>query len=137
MNAQTLSSVDATVTAVAAAPRSLQERLEAARALVAKYEAQINSEAQINNVQVGDDVSFTFGRADRARILTGVVSAVADTDTGRMAAVTVGSGLDVEIKKIRAADITENRTAATRIAPEAAAEAVSADAAGGDPLNAE
>jgi hypothetical protein len=113
-------------------PRSLAERLEAARALVAKYEAQINSEAQINNVQVGDDVDFKYGKSNvgaGVRTLTGTVQAVGDTDNGRVVVILVGEGIDIKPYKVRAADITANRTAETRNAAETAP--------GGDPLTAE
>lgn len=109
---------------------SLEQRLENARKLVAKYEQQINALRQINNVEVGDDVDFKFGRSEKARTLTGTVIAVADTDQGRMVAIQTGEGLDVETKKVRAADIITNRTADERGGDEAPA----ADNGDEDPL---
>jgi preprotein translocase subunit YajC len=125
-----------------AAPRTLAQKLAAAELLVAKYRQQINAEKQINNVQVGDEVTFNFGRAAKLRVLAGTITAVADTDLGRMVAIQTGEGLDVEIKKVRAADIVTNSTAATRDGEAPA----SGDAApfenvegaeGGDPLASE
>lgn len=118
-------------------PRTLEEKIALTRALLAKYEAQANALQQINNVEVGDDITFNFGRADKVRSLTGVVQAVGDTEFGRMVAVLSGEGINAEIKKIRAEHITENRTAAARsgeAAPVATDEAPVADA---DPLTAE
>lgn len=97
--------------------RSLAERIEATRALLAKYLAEQNSLTQINNVEVGDDVTFKFGRAEKARNLDGKVIAVGDTEQGRVVAVQTGEGLDVKTIKVRAADITEKRSADERSAP--------------------
>lgn len=130
MNDQT--TIDTTNATPLTGKRTLEEKITATRALLAKYLAEQNAEKQINNVQVGDDITFNFGRADRVRSITGTVQAVADTDLGRVVSVLTGEGIDAELKRVRADAITENRTAASR-APEEAAP-VADDA---DPLNAE
>lgn len=111
--------------------QSLETRLANARALVAKYEAMLNSQAQINNVQVGDEVTYKFGRSDKSRTESGTVTAVGDTPQGRVVAIQTGEGLDIVLRKVRAADILSNPSADARNAEPAN------DAADADPLAAE
>lgn len=114
--------------------QSLETRLENARKLVAKYEAMLNAEKQINNVQVGDaGVTFKFGRSDKSRNEVGTVVGLSDTPQGRIVAIQTGEGIDVAIRKVRAADIISNPAADERNSAESGEEA-SADA---DPLAAE
>ncbi len=114
--------------------KTTAQKLEAARALVAKYEQQLDSETILNNIEVGDDVSFKFGRGEKARVLEGSVVAVGEVERlGLVAAVQSGEGIDVQTYKVRVLDITENRTAATRD-PAAFGGATATDAA--DPLEA-
>lgn len=121
-----------TTTAAASTPRTLEQKLEAAQALVAKYQQQIKSAAIVNNVEVGDEIDFTFGRGAKKRDLSGKITAIKDDETfGRLVAVLSGEGFDATSYKVRVADITENRTAAERDAPAAS------DAAGSNPLDAE
>lgn len=123
-----------TTTAAVATKQSLEERLANAEKLVEKYKAQINAEKQINNVQVDDEgVTFKFGRAEKARELSGKIVAVADTDNGKVVSILCGEGVDIEIKKVRAADIISNPSADARNGE--AAEG--GDAADADPLAAE
>lgn len=110
--------------------RSLAQKIEATRALLAKYLALENSLAQINNVEVGDDVTFKFGRAEKARNISGKIIAIGDTEQGRIVAVQTGEGLDVKTVKVRAADIVSNPSADARNAEDGEAP-VEADA---DPL---
>lgn len=114
--------------------QSLEQRIIATRALLAKYEARLNAEKQINNVQVGDEgVTFKFGRSDKAREETGKVVAVADSSQGKVVSVLVGEGVDMAIRKVRAADIISNPSADERNAAEGGEEA----ATDADPLAAE
>src|SRR4051812_3464676 len=95
--------------------KSLQERLTAAEALVAKYKAQIAQEAILRNIQVNDDVDFTYGRDATKRSLTGTVTGTRTDDNNVMwVAIASGEGFDLQTYKVRATDITENRTAAKR-----------------------
>jgi hypothetical protein len=97
--------------------KSLAEKLIDARNLVAKYEAELNSQALINNVEAGDTVSFNFGRAEKKKTLTGTVTGVRDINLGRQVKVSVGEGFDAETKVIFARDITANPTAEARANP--------------------
>ena len=99
--------------------KSLEEQLAAAQERVAKLQTRINSEAIVNNVAVGNDVEFTFGRGEKKRTLRGVVTATReDEKLGKLAAVTVGEGFDVETYKVRFADITTNHSAEAETQPE-------------------
>lgn len=121
--------------------KTLTERLVAARALVAKLEAAVKAEAILNNIEVGDDVTIKFGRAEKVRHIKGKVVGLNNTDNGLMVAVL---SEDFKPYTVHARDVIDNASAEGR-APaasedvEAAAEAVAeADAAAsevdGDPL---
>ena len=114
---------------VAKGPRTLEQKIVATKALLAKYEQQALTAAILNNIEAGDDVDFNYGRGPTRRIITGRVVTVGDSDQGKLAVVQFGEGLDVKVVKVRVADITANRTATER---DAAAD--SAD--GTDPLTA-
>lgn len=107
--------------------KTIEERLEAARNLVAKYEAQIASDRISANVAVGDAVVVKFGRGAKVRDVNGTVVGIKD----RTAVV-----LDADLRTVRVnfRDIVANTTAAEREAAgnPAEAEASSADA---DPLS--
>lgn len=107
--------------------KTTQQKLDAALALVEKYRAELKSEAILKNIAVGDDVDFTFGRADNKRSLKGtiVVGLTDEPKVGLVVGIEAGEGFDKKVYKVRATDITENRTAAKR--------PVDGDA---DPLNA-
>lgn len=95
---------------VAAAPRTLQEQLEAAQARVDKIKAAINTQEILQSVKAGDTATFTYGRAEKVRELSGTVVAVGDrTDergrATRIAVINSGEGLDIEQYKVRVADI--------------------------------
>jgi hypothetical protein len=95
------------------APRTTLQKLEAARALVAKYEQQLASEAIVNNIEVGDDVDFIFGRGDKKRTLTGVVIVgITELDgVGKVVGVESGEGFEKQVYKVRVSDLSANRTA--------------------------
>jgi len=109
-------------------PKTLEERLTSAKALVARLEQQINSEKIKNDIAVDDEVSFLFGRGDSRRTLTGRIAGFKDTDQGKIVAIltTDADGLP-ETKRVYIRDVVENRTADARRAPVAAE---------GDPLDA-
>lgn len=54
---------------------TLEAKLERATAYVAKLQAAIVARDIVNDVQVGDAISFKYGRAERTRLLDGVVLA--------------------------------------------------------------
>lgn len=120
--------------------KTITERLVAARALVAKLEAAEKAEAILNNIEVNDNVTIKFGRAEKVRHIKGKVVGLNNTDNGLMVAVL---SEDFKPYTVHARDVIENASAEGR-APavadvEAAAEAVAeADAAAsevdGDPL---
>ncbi len=92
--------------------KTLQEKLVAARALVAKYEAAIAGEAILLNVTAGNKVDFNFGRGEKKRTLSGVVVAVKDDEKlGRIARIQVGEDFDAQFYNTRVADITVNHDA--------------------------
>lgn len=124
--------------------KTIQEKLEAARKLVAKYEQKIKSDAIINNVEEGDVVTIKFGRGDKVRNITGKIVGTNPTDTGLTVVVL---GEDFKPYTVFARDILSNDAAEARNAAAAgddAAEAVegddlaaiAAEAAGEDPLTA-
>jgi hypothetical protein len=111
---------------------TLDQKIENTEKLLAKYKALRNSLAQINNVQVGDaGVTFKFGRSDKARTEVGTVIGIADSPQGKLVAIQTGEGIDVAVRKVRAADILSNPAADARNAEGGEA------AEAGDPLAAE
>lgn len=116
--------------AQAKTPRTLEQKLEAAVALVAKLQGQINAIAILSSVSPGNEVVFKFGRGDKARELTGTVTAVGETEAGsKVARVVTNQGtMDEQAFKVRVADITRN------ISVEAE-EAAAADASEGDAVD--
>ncbi|GEM_PF-6560788 len=112
-----------TPVAAVSTPRTLDEKIAATEALLAKYKQQKLTEAILNNIQIGDDVDFNFGRGESRRTLTGKVTVgiTDDEAVGKVVAVFAGEGFDAKTYKVRVADITANRTAAER-GPEEATE---------------
>jgi hypothetical protein len=83
-----------------------REDVEKAEAKLAKLLTEQANRALIENVGIGDEVRFEYGRGEKRRVLTGTVVAVGnDEKQGRLLAVTYGEGIDVETVKIRAVDI--------------------------------
>lgn len=94
--------------------KTLQEKLASAVALVEKYTQQINAEALLNNVAVGNDIGFIFGRAEKARTLRGVVTAVRDASEteGKLYRVVINGGtFEEQAFKVRPDQVTENFSA--------------------------
>ena len=113
--------------------KTLQDRLVSAQALVAKLTAQINAEAILSNVEVGNVVVFKFGRKDSVRNIEGVVKGTRTAENGvKFAAVFVASedGFDDQTFKVRIADIIENKSVTADEADVDGGEAV-------DPLDAD
>lgn len=113
-DAAAVASVDTPVTTPApeAKPKTLQEKIDAARASVKASEARLSAllreqfqAANIDAIKVDVVVTFEFGRAEKKRTLTGKVVAIGDDEKlGRMLAVQAGEGLDIQTYKIRAVD---------------------------------
>lgn len=100
--------------------KTLIERRDAAIALVSKLNAQINAEAILNNVSVGNVVEFSFGRAEKRRTLTGTVVGVRDDEKlGKLAAIQSGDGFDAQTYKVRVADISRNLSVEEDVSVEA------------------
>ena len=53
--------------------KTLTEKLAAALELVAKLKQQIVSEALLNDIHDGDEVTIKYGRADTAREVSGKI----------------------------------------------------------------
>jgi S-adenosylmethionine synthetase len=91
----------------------LDEKIKDAREDVAKAQAKLDrllteraNRERIENLAVGTEVSFEYGRGDKRRVLTGTIVAVGDDEKlGRQFAVTAGEGLDIATYKIRATDV--------------------------------
>lgn len=94
--------------------QTTEQKLANAKALVAKYEAQLKREGLSNNVVLGDEVTFTFGRGETKRDIAGTVTGVRDDTNGRWVAVAVGVGFDATTYRVRSTDITSNPQADKR-----------------------
>jgi hypothetical protein len=111
--------------------KSLNELLVAAKERVAKLEAKIAAQQALNTTEVGDNVTFIFGRGEKKRSLTGKVRAIKDVDGTRFASIEAAVGddeFDVAIVKVRVADITANATADERKAADTSEEAEEVEA---------
>lgn len=101
--------------------KTLNEKLAAAVALVAKYQAAINAEAILNNIELQDRVTIKFGRAEKVRNIEGTVVGLNNTDNGLVVAVLSD---DFTPYKVNARDIVANASAAGRDAGSAEVDAL-------------
>lgn len=93
--------------------KHIDARIEDAREDVAKAQSKLEklliekaNRDRIENLSAGEEVRFEYGRGEKRRVLEGVVIATGDDEKmGRMLAVQVGEGLNVETYKIRAVDV--------------------------------
>lgn len=93
--------------------KHIDEKIKDAREDVAKAQAKLDAllleqanRGRVDSLAVGSTVSFEYGRGEKRRVLTGNVVAVGDDEKlGKLLAVQVGEGLDIETLKIRAADV--------------------------------
>jgi hypothetical protein len=119
--------IDEATTEVSTAPKTLAERLIAAEKLVAKLKAEIANEAIKNDIQVDDVVTFSYGRGDKVREITGVVKATKDIEEGTLKGLNLlvlsGEGFDAQTYKVHVRDVVSNETADARRAAEATDEA--------------
>jgi len=80
--------------------------VDAARAKLAQLINERDNRSRIDSIAVGSTVSFEYGRGEKRRTLSGVVTATKDDEkAGRLLAVTVGEGFDAQLLQIRAADV--------------------------------
>jgi hypothetical protein len=108
--------------------KHIDVRIEEARedivALERKLAILINerdNRAALEGITVGTSVTFEYGRGDKRRTMTGTVVATGDdAKQGRLLAVQVGEGLDIETLKIRAGDVQFDNAAKTDVVPEGA-----------------
>jgi hypothetical protein len=118
---------------IATAPKTtltLAQKIANTEKLLAKYKQELLTEALQSNIEIGDDVDFTFGRADAKRTLTGKVQVGITEDDkgyGKVVGVFAGEGFDQKVYKVRIADITANRTADQRNAANPAEPAAETD----------
>lgn len=96
-----------------------KEKLAEAQRLVAMYQEQLKVEQLQNNVETGDTITFSHGRGDNRRDLTGTVLGEKADSNGRWLKVQAGEGFDAETLTIRPAAITANPDAEKRLAAEA------------------
>lgn len=91
------------------ASRSLADRIAAAKATLAKLEKLQRTEEVRRNLKAGDTVTFTYGRAEKARTLTGNVRGVGDVEVGkgtqRVALIETGEGLDIQTLRVNVSAI--------------------------------
>lgn len=106
---------DAKETKLVTAFNTLLDKLTAAGLAIDTYIAERTAEELASNIEVGQDVSFLFGRAAGRVTETGTVAAVVETPAGKLLKVIVDSGLPtMRIRDVRLKD-------ATVVAPEAPA----------------
>jgi hypothetical protein len=118
---------------VVRAKKTNAEKLVIALAAVDTLRALIAKDAILNNVFAGNEVEFTFGRAEKARVLRGIVSAVkepTEESPRKLALVRINVGtFEEQSLKVAVTDITRNFTA------EAADEAEGDQVEGSQPYN--
>lgn len=83
-----------------------------AQAKLASLRKQKENESLIEQLAVGQRISAEYGRAEKRRLVTGTITAIGDDPKlGRLVAITIGEGLDVQLVKVRAADVIFNTEA--------------------------
>ena len=95
--------------------KTLTERLAAATALVAKLQAQIDSENIVNNVALDDTVTIKYGRAEKVRNVSGKIVGIRETENGKSVVVLSD---DFKTYTVAAKDITVNEGALARASVE-------------------
>lgn len=94
-----VSPLDLKIEDATAAVKAAQEKLD-------NLLAQKANEDKIEALAVGQTVTAKYGRGEKVRDVTGVITAIGnDEKLGKLVALTVGEGLDSSIVKVRAADV--------------------------------
>jgi len=89
---------------------TLDQKIEAAEARLAKLRQQKLTESLLSNIEKGDKVTIKFGRADKVRHIEGEVVGVALPNVAVLAG-------DLETYKVNVRDIIANPTAQERTGP--------------------
>ena len=98
---------DATEVKLVAAFNSLLEKLTAAGLKIDTYIAERTALELASNIEVGQEVSFLFGRGESRVTETGSVAVVVDTPAGKLLKVIVDSGLaTMRVRDVRLKDAT-------------------------------
>lgn len=94
---------------------ALQAQIAKAEERVVKLKAQLTEVTKFDNVGLNATVTFDYGRGNKVRQLTGVVTGdkPAEGNTPRLLAITVGSGFDAEVVKVPAAAVRDVQAAHT------------------------
>jgi hypothetical protein len=96
---------DAKEVKLVAAFNALVDKLTAAGIAIDTYITARTAEELASNIEVGQDVSFLFGRAAGRVTETGTVAAVVETPAGKLLKVIVDSGLPtMRIRDVRLKD---------------------------------
>lgn len=85
-----------------AAVEAAEVKLNAAKEALAKYNADASAREAALNIAVGTEGSFTFGRADTAKELSGKVVAVVDNAGSKLLKVMAGEGKELRIYDVAA-----------------------------------
>lgn len=126
----------------AAAPKTLDERIELAQANLDRLLAKKRAEGFRTSVVPGVAVTFNYGKKPNVRVESGTVLAVADIETGpnggtaRQVTILSGEGADTAVRKVF---INQVLTVGDASAPEGSTDEEGADdaSAENDPLAAE
>lgn len=113
--------VDAKETKLVAAFNGLLDKAGEAAEKLEAYIAERTAAELAAKVEVNDTVSFTFGRGETKKELSGKVLAVVETPAGKLLKVLAGEGADLKVYDVQAKFATVK---GAEPAPEAAGEAV-------------
>ena len=102
-----LIATDATEVKLVAAFNAIVEKLTAAGLKIDTYIAERTALELASNIEVGQEVSFLFGRGESRVTETGSVAVVVDTPAGKLLKVIVDSGLaTMRVRDVRLKDAT-------------------------------
>jgi hypothetical protein len=102
-----LIATDATEVKLVAAFNALVEKLTSAALKIDTYVAERTALELASNIEVGQEVSFLFGRGESRVTETGSVAVVVDTPAGKLLKVIVDSGLaTMRVRDVRLKDAT-------------------------------
>jgi hypothetical protein len=91
-----------------AAVEAATAKLKAAQEALDKYVADASAREAALNIPEGTEGSFTFGRADTAKTLSGKVIAVVPTGNGNLLKVLAGEGKDLKVYDVASSKFTPN-----------------------------
>lgn len=86
--------------------KDLKEDIAALEAKLSRLETEKKNAGRVSGIAVGQAVKFDYGRGEKRRELEGTVTALKDDEKkGRLLAVTVGEGFDLQVLQISAGDV--------------------------------